>query len=50
MCFSCKDPCLDDAIEFLGMFRPEIVTDKCTSCGFCLRACPTSAIEIKALS
>lgn len=50
MCFSCKDPCLDDAIEFLGMFRPEIISDKCTSCGFCLRACPTSAIEIKALS
>ncbi len=47
MCFSCKDPCLDDAIEFLGMFRPQIIDDKCTSCGFCIKACPTQAIEIK---
>jgi len=46
MCFSCKDPCLDDAIEFLGMFRPEIISDKCTSCGFCIKSCPTNAIEI----
>ena len=45
MCFSCKDPCLDDAIEFLGMFRPEI-KDNCTSCGFCLSRCPTDAIKI----
>lgn len=46
MCFSCKDPCLDDAIKFLGMFRPEIKTNKCTSCGFCIKACPTNAIKI----
>ena len=45
MCFSCKDPCLDDAIKFLGMFRPEI-DDSCTSCGFCLNVCPTNAIKI----
>lgn len=49
MCFSCKDPCLDDAIKFLGMFRPEIDPNKCTSCGFCIKACPTSAINIEAL-
>jgi ferredoxin-type protein NapF len=47
MCFSCKDPCLDDAIEFLGMFRPEINLQKCTSCGFCIKACPTQAIQIE---
>lgn len=47
MCFSCKDPCLDDAIEFLGMFRPQIVTTKCTSCGFCIHSCPTQAIQIE---
>lgn len=47
MCFSCKDPCLEDAIEFLGMFRPSIVDDKCTSCGFCISRCPTQAIIIK---
>ena len=46
MCFSCKDPCLDDAIEFLAMFRPSI-NDNCTSCGFCINYCPTQAIIIK---
>ena len=45
MCFSCKDPCLDDAIDFLAMFRPSI-NDKCTSCGFCIKVCPTNAIKI----
>jgi len=47
MCFSCKEPCIDNAIEFLGMFRPEIIQDKCTSCGFCVTRCPTNAITIK---
>ena len=46
MCFSCKDPCIDDAIDFIGMFRPGI-NDKCTSCGFCLKVCPTNAIQIE---
>jgi len=46
MCFSCKDPCLDDAIDFIAMFRPEI-NDKCTSCGFCINKCPTNAIKIE---
>ena len=46
MCFSCKDPCLDNAIKFLAMFRPEINTDNCTSCGFCIKVCPTDAITI----
>jgi ferredoxin-type protein NapF len=40
MCFSCKDPCLDNAISFLAMFRPSIDADKCTSCGFCVGVCP----------
>ena len=48
MCFSCKDPCLDDAIDFIGMFRPEINPEKCTSCGYCINACPTLAIQIEA--
>jgi len=47
MCFSCKDPCLDEAIEFIGMFRPKI-NDDCTSCGFCIKVCPTNAIKIGA--
>ncbi len=46
MCFSCKDPCLDDAIEFIGMFRPSINQEKCVSCGFCVSVCPTNAIKI----
>lgn len=45
MCFSCKDPCLDNAIDFLGMFRPSI-NDNCTSCGFCIKVCPTNAIKV----
>ncbi len=47
MCFSCKEPCLDNAIEFLGMFRPTIDQNRCTSCGFCISRCPTNAIIIK---
>ncbi len=49
MCFSCKDPCLDNAIEFLGIFRPSILEDKCTSCGFCISVCPSEAINIKGI-
>lgn len=45
MCFSCKDPCLDDAIDFLAMFRPSI-NNNCTSCGFCIKTCPVNAIKI----
>lgn len=45
MCFSCKDPCLSHAIEFLGMFRPSIKFDLCTGCGFCVGVCPTQAIR-----
>ena len=45
MCFSCKDPCLDNAIDFTAMFKPTI-NDNCTSCGFCIGVCPTNAIKI----
>ncbi|MFT7004799.1 MAG: ferredoxin-type protein NapF [Sulfurimonas sp.] len=47
MCFSCKDPCLEDAIVFKAMFMPTIDQSKCTSCGFCIGKCPTYAIDIK---
>ena len=47
ICFSCKDPCLENAIVFAGMFYPEIDTQKCTSCGFCIKYCPTEAIIIQ---
>ncbi len=46
MCFSCKDPCLDGAIVFDGLFKPTINDSLCTSCGFCVKPCPTIAIEI----
>jgi ferredoxin-type protein NapF len=48
MCFSCKDPCLDNAIDFEAMFMPTI-NDKCTNCGFCISKCPVDAIDIKVL-
>ena len=50
MCFSCKDPCLEDAIDFKAMFMPTIDQDKCTACGFCISRCPSAAIDIKVIS
>lgn len=47
MCFSCKDPCLEDAIDFKAMFMPTIDMSKCTGCGFCVGRCPTWAISFK---
>jgi len=49
MCFSCKDPCLEDAINFKAMFMPSIDVSKCTACGYCIGKCPTSAIDIKVI-
>ena len=47
MCFSCKDPCLEDAIDFKAMFTPTIDAAKCTSCGFCISRCPSYAIIVE---
>jgi len=49
ICFSCKEPCIDDAILFNGMFNPVIDMDKCTGCGFCLGRCPTLAIDFSVI-
>ena len=49
MCFSCKDPCIDNAIDFKAMFMPEI-NDNCTSCGFCISRCPVEAIKVEIVS
>ncbi|MBL0707681.1 MAG: ferredoxin-type protein NapF [Sulfurimonas sp.] len=47
MCFSCKDPCLENAINFQAMFMPKIDPQKCTACGFCLSRCPATSIDFK---
>lgn len=44
ICFSCKEPCIDDAILFNGMFNPVIDSERCTGCGYCFGRCPTRAI------
>ena len=49
ICHSCKEPCIDDAILFNGMFNPIIDESRCTGCGFCISRCPTQAIEFKVL-
>jgi ferredoxin-type protein NapF len=46
MCYSCKEPCMEDAIEFIGLYCPTI-KESCTACGFCVARCPTNAIEIR---
>lgn len=48
ICFSCKEPCMDNAIVFEGMFRPIIIPDKCTGCGYCVAVCPSAAIILSA--
>jgi ferredoxin-type protein NapF len=48
ICFSCKEPCIDDAILFNGMFNPVIDMNLCTGCGYCLGRCPTQAISYEA--
>ncbi|BAF70909.1 4Fe-4S binding protein [Nitratiruptor sp. SB155-2] len=44
ICSMCKDICEVNAIDFVGLFNPEI-NEKCTGCGFCLAVCPTKAIR-----
>ncbi len=49
ICFSCKEPCIDNAIIFAGMFNPVIDANRCTSCGYCFGRCPTIAIKYEAI-
>jgi len=49
ICHSCKEPCIDDAILFNGMFNPVIDDEKCTACGFCISRCPTQAIDFRVM-
>lgn len=46
MCFSCKDPCSYNAIDFKAMFMPSI-NENCTACGLCISICPTDAVKVK---
>lgn len=46
MCFSCKEPCLENAIKFKGVFNPKIDMDLCVGCGFCIPVCPSEAIRV----
>ncbi len=48
ICFSCKEPCMEDAIRFNGLYKPVIESEKCTACGFCLSRCPSGAIVVTA--
>ncbi len=45
ICFSCKEPCAENAILFNGMFNPVIDRDLCSGCGLCMQRCPTNAIS-----
>ncbi len=47
ICSACKEPCIDNAILFNGMFAPVIDEDRCTGCGFCMARCPTQAISYR---
>lgn len=49
ICFACKEPCMEDAILFNGLFNPVIDEERCTGCGFCLGRCPTRAISVIAM-
>jgi len=45
ICNLCKEVCLDRAIEFVGLFNPQIDDKLCSGCGFCVGVCPTQAIR-----
>lgn len=49
ICFSCKEPCMENAIVFKGMFEPIVLPEKCTGCGYCLGVCPSQAIAMVSL-
>ncbi|MDR2905220.1 MAG: 4Fe-4S binding protein [Helicobacteraceae bacterium] len=44
MCYSCKDSCGKNAIDFFASFRPTI-NSNCDNCGDCASSCPVGAIK-----
>lgn len=46
MCYSCKEACREDAIQFNGLFKPVILEEKCTYCGDCTLVCPVGSITV----
>lgn len=44
----CVDACLFDAIHINPeTMLPEVIEDKCTACGACVKACPKNLIELR---
>ncbi|MPM43252.1 Electron transport complex subunit RsxB [bioreactor metagenome] len=44
----CEDSCTFDAIHINpATMLPEVVEDKCTACGACVKACPKDIIELR---
>lgn len=50
MCYVCKEACMVDAIEFVGLFFPDIDSTKCNGCNLCLIKCPSASIERTTIS
>lgn len=50
VCNICKEQCETEAISFTPrvgrVSQPELVTEKCTGCGACIKPCPTQAITV----
>ncbi|MFZ2969179.1 MAG: 4Fe-4S binding protein [Sulfuricurvum sp.] len=49
ICRSCADVCNDKAIQFTGLWNPEIDSNACTACGFCVGVCPAFTITLHPL-
>ena len=47
LCDRCADVCAPDAILFVGMMHPRILSDRCTLCADCVAVCPTDAIAVR---
>ncbi len=46
VCMSCVSACPLGLIEF-EYGKPDIRLDDCTGCGFCVKVCPASAIQVQ---